>query len=60
LASKAGLTWEMDAEAASFVVQRVVFDLSQDYVIGYCEFDQDRAVDALADMIYRFVFKPKS
>lgn len=60
LASKAGLAWEMDAEAASFVVQRVVFDLSQDYVIGYCEFDQDRAVDALADMIYRFVFKPKT
>lgn len=59
LASKAGLAWDMDAEAASFVVQRVVFDLSQDYVIGYCEFDQDRAVDALTDMIYRFVFKPK-
>lgn len=60
LASKAGLTWDIDAEAASFVVQRVVFDLSQDYVIGYCEFDQDRAVDALTDMIYRFVFKPNS
>jgi len=58
LASKAGLTWDIDAEAASFVVQRVVFDLSQDYVIGYCEFDQPRAVDALTDMIYRFVFKP--
>lgn len=58
LASKAGLTWDIDAEAASFVVQRVVFDLSQDYVIGNCEFDQDRAVDALTDMIYRFVFKP--
>ena len=60
LAGKAGLTWDIDAEAASFVVQRVVFDLSQDYVIGYCEFDQDRAVDALTDMIYRFVFKPNS
>lgn len=60
LADKAGLTWDIDAEAASFVVQRVVFDLSQDYVIGYCEFDQDRAVDALTDMIYRFVFKPNS
>jgi AcrR family transcriptional regulator len=60
LAGKAGLTWDIDAEAASFVVQRVVFDLSQDYVIGNCEFDQDRAVDALSDMIYRFVFKPKS
>ena len=60
LASKAGLTWDIDAEAASFVVQRVVFDLSQDYVIGNCEFDQDRAVDALTDMIYRFVFKPDS
>jgi AcrR family transcriptional regulator len=60
LASKAGLTWDIDTEAASFVVQRVVFDLSQDYVIGYCEFDQDRAVDALTDMIFRFVFKPNS
>jgi len=60
LASKAGLTWDIDAEAASFVVQRVVFDLSQDYVIGNCEFDQDRAVDALTDMIYRFLFKPDS
>jgi len=60
LASKANLTWDIDAEAASFVVQRVVFDLSQDYAIGACEFDQDRAVDALTDMIYRFVFKPRS
>jgi TetR/AcrR family transcriptional regulator, mexJK operon transcriptional repressor len=60
LARKANLTWDVDAEAASFVVQRVVFDLSQDYVFGFCEFDQDRAVDALTDMIYRFVFKPRS
>lgn len=59
LANKAGLTWDIDVEAAAFVVQRVVFDISQDYVIGCCEFDQKRAIDALADMIHRFVFKPK-
>lgn len=60
LANKAGLTWDIDVEAAAFIVQRVVFDVSQDYVTGCCEFDQDRAIDALADMIHRFVFKPKS
>jgi AcrR family transcriptional regulator len=59
LAHKAGLTWEIDVEAAAFVVQRVVFDVSQDYAIGCCEFDKERALDGLADMIYRFVFKPK-
>jgi len=59
LANKAGLTWDFDVEAAAFVVHRVVFDLSQDYVTGCCEFDKDRAIDALADMIYRFLFKPK-
>src|SRR5256714_12696059 len=31
LANKAKLTYEIDVEAASFVVHRVVFDLSQDY-----------------------------
>jgi len=59
LANKAGLTWEIDVEAAAFIVQRVVFDISQDYVTGCCEFDKERAIDALADMIYRFVFKPR-
>jgi len=59
LAHKAGLTWDIDVEAAAFVVHRVVFDVSQDYVTGCCEFDQDRAIDALADMIHRFVFKPR-
>jgi len=28
-------------------------------VTGCCEFDKDRAIDALADMIHRFVFKPR-
>ena len=60
LANKAGLTWDFDVEAAAFVVHRVVFDLSQDYVTGCCEFDKNRAIDALANMIYRFLFKPKS
>ena len=59
LGEKAGLTWEIDVEAAAFIVQRVVFDISQDYVTGCCEFDKERAIDALADMIYRFVFKPR-
>ena len=59
LANKANLTWEIDVEAAAFVVHRVVFDLSQDYVTGCVEFDEKRAIDALADMIYRFLFKPK-
>jgi len=59
LASKAGLTYEIDVEAAAFVVHRVVFDLSQDYVTGGCEFDQDRAIDSLSDMIHRYLFKPR-
>lgn len=59
LANKASITWEIDVEAAAFVVHRVVFDLSQDYVIGSVEFDKSRAIDALADMIYRFLFKSK-
>ena len=59
LASKAGLTWEIDVEAATFVVHRVVFDVSQDYVTGAVEFDKERAIDSLSDMIYRFLFKPK-
>jgi len=59
LAHKAGRTWDIDVEAAAFVVHRVVFDVSQDYVTGNCEFDKDRAIDSLADMIHRFVFKPR-
>lgn len=59
LAYKAGLTWKIDVDAAAFIVQRVVFDVSQDYVTGCVEFDKDRAIDALTDMIYRFVFKPR-
>ncbi|HLG13569.1 MAG TPA: TetR/AcrR family transcriptional regulator [Blastocatellia bacterium] len=57
LAGKAGLANDIDIEAAAFVVHRVVFDLSQDYVTGACEFDEDRAIDALSDMIYRYLFK---
>src|SRR5215471_3177638 len=60
LAHKAGRTWDIDVEAAAFVVHRVVFDVSQDYVTGNCTFDQERAIDAVADMIYRFVFKPNT
>jgi AcrR family transcriptional regulator len=60
LASKAGISWDIDVEAAAFVVHRVVFDVSQDYVTGCCEFDRERAIDALADMIHRYVFKPRS
>lgn len=60
LAHKAGLTWDIDVDAAAFVVHRVVFDISQDYVTGSCEFDKERAIDALAEMIYRFVFKPRT
>ena len=60
LASKAGLTWDIDVEAATFVAHRVVFDLSQDYVTGAVEFDKERAIDSLSDMIYRFLFKPKA
>ena len=60
LASKAGLTWDIDVEAATFVVHRVVFDLSQDYVTGAVEFDTERAIDSLSDMIYPFLFKPKA
>jgi TetR/AcrR family transcriptional regulator, mexJK operon transcriptional repressor len=59
LAQKAGLTWQIDVEAAAFIVNRVVFDISQGYVTGCFEFDQNRATDAIADMIYRFVFKPR-
>lgn len=59
LSKKAGISWDIDVEAAAFVVHRVVFDLSQDYVTGCCEFDQGRAIDALSDMIFRFLFKPR-
>ncbi|HMG34777.1 MAG TPA: TetR/AcrR family transcriptional regulator [Blastocatellia bacterium] len=59
LAKKAGLTWDIDVAAAAFLVQRVVFDLSQDYVSGFVQFDEARAIDALAQMIERYIFKPR-
>ena len=59
LAHKARLTRDIDVDAAVFLVQRVVFDVSQDYVTGCVEFDKERAIDAMADMIYRFIFKPR-
>lgn len=59
LAHKAGLAWELDVEAAVFIVHRVVFDISQDYITGVIDFDRERAIDALSDMIYRFLFKPR-
>ncbi len=58
LAQKAGLTQQIDVDAAAFVVQRAVFDLSQYYVTGIGEFDKESAINALSDMIHRFLFKP--
>jgi AcrR family transcriptional regulator len=59
LAKKAGLTCEVDPDTAAFMVHRVVFNLSQDYITGFCDFEKEKAIDALSDMIYRYVFKPK-
>src|SRR5262252_8286748 len=60
LAKKAGLTHDdLDVDAASFMVQRVVFDISQDYVAGAVEFDMERAIDSLTDMIDRYLYKPR-
>ena len=59
LGSKAGIVFDVDIDAAAFVCHRVVFDVSQDYITGCCEFDQERAIAALSDMIYRFLFKPR-
>jgi TetR/AcrR family transcriptional repressor of mexJK operon len=59
LAKKAGLTWDVDVDVAAFMVQRVVFDLSQDFVTGCIEFDEEKAIDALTEMIARYVFKPR-
>src|SRR5205085_5057956 len=42
LANKAKLTYEIDVEAASFVVHRVVFDLSQDYFTETLRFDKNK------------------
>ncbi|HKV38729.1 MAG TPA: TetR/AcrR family transcriptional regulator [Blastocatellia bacterium] len=58
LAKKAGRTWEIDVDAAAFIVHRVVFDISQDYVFGSVEFDMERAIEALTDMIDRFLYRP--
>jgi AcrR family transcriptional regulator len=60
LAKKAGLTCEIVPETAAFVVHRVVFDLSQDYITNCCDLEKDKAIEALSDMIYRYLFKPKS
>lgn len=59
LAKKAGLTYDVDPDTAAFMVHRVVFNLSQDYITGFCDFEKEKAIDALSDMIYRYVFKPK-
>lgn len=59
LAQKAGLTRDLDIEAATFVVHRAVLDISQDYVTGCVEFDEERAIDSLSEMIYRFLFIPR-
>jgi TetR/AcrR family transcriptional repressor of mexJK operon len=60
LAKKAHLTYDdLDVDAAAFMVQRVVFDISQDYVAGAVEFDMERAIDSLTDMIDRYLYKPK-
>jgi AcrR family transcriptional regulator len=58
LAHKAGRTWDIDVDAAAFLVHRVVFDLSQDYIFGAVEFDRERAIDALTDMIDRYLYRP--
>ncbi|MEW6129213.1 MAG: TetR/AcrR family transcriptional regulator [Acidobacteriota bacterium] len=60
LAKKAGLTCEVDPDTAAFIVHRVVFDLSQDYISECCELDKEIAIDALTDMIYRYVFLQQS
>ena len=60
LSRKAGLTWDVDLDSSSFIVHRVVFDLWQDYITGCCEFDKEEAINALSDMIYRYLFKPKN
>lgn len=59
LAKKAGLTWDVEVDSAAFIVHRVVFNLWQDYVSGYCEFDKEQAINAMSDMIYRYLFKPR-
>ena len=60
LAQKAGRTWDIDVDAAAFIVHRVVFDISQDYVFGAVEFDRGRTIEALTDMIDRFLYRPMS
>ncbi|HEU4387580.1 MAG TPA: TetR/AcrR family transcriptional regulator [Blastocatellia bacterium] len=57
LSRKAGITWEIDVDAAAFVVQRVVNDISQDVATGIFDFDKEKGIDAVTDMIYRFLFK---
>src|SRR5262245_60848156 len=57
LAHKAGITLEIDVDAAASVVQRVVNDVSQDMAMGMFDFNKEKAIDALTDMVYRFLFK---
>ncbi len=59
LAKKAGLTWDVDPDSAAFIIHRVVFNLSQDYISGFCGFEKEKAIDALSDMIHRYLFQPK-
>ncbi len=56
---KDGLTRDIDPDAAAFIVHRVVFNLSVDYVTGFCDFEKERAIDALTDMIHSYLFKPR-
>jgi AcrR family transcriptional regulator len=59
LAKKAGLTRDVEVDVAAFIVQRVVFDLAQDYASGIVEFDERKAIQGLSEMIENYVFKPR-
>lgn len=57
-AIKADFMRDVDPNDAAFIVHRVVFNLSVDYITGFCDFEKERAIDALTDMIYNYLFKP--
>jgi hypothetical protein len=59
LAKKAGVGRDVEVDVAAFIVQRVVFDLSLDYVSGCIEFDETKAINGLSEMIERYVFKTR-
>jgi AcrR family transcriptional regulator len=59
LAKKAGVGRDVEVDVAAFIVQRVVFDLAQDYVSGCIEFDEAKAISGLSEMIERYVFKTR-